>query len=543
MWGRSCVLGLLALAVSGAAWPAAQPTPASVAVAEDTFLDALDASSAIAAIDSGLWHTFDDRDRTQWQAAFERRRAELNAALEGLPAAELRSEDARALGAIRRSLGQLDTTVTPEQARYHCAEARRRDLDYAGLRAALVACFTEIGNRLPFEGGEIDRGSARQALHEIAATTRRKALFAAFAPLWSAVNDGDAPDSPYRRLITLAAAAAGPDSEVEAAARAVGVDLATVEQWLTEILAAWERTQGPGSVEPWDYSYAASQANRTLARRVPADALERLNRRFFLDLGADPVELGVRFDLESRPGKSPLAYTDFVRRGRVVDGQWRAPLARVVGYYPDGGLFSLNELVHETGHAVHISAIRNRGAYMDWPDTLFCEAFADVPSWSVYEPAWQRRYLGTSVTAPISLRALFGDVMLDVAWSLFEIRMLRAPQADPNAVWTEITSRYLHIKPHPELSWWLMRVQLVEAPGYMVNYGLGAVLTAEMRERLSDSIGPFDAGNARWYPWLGEHLLRFGSERDTRELVSELLGRPVSPQALLRQLARVAGPR
>ena len=81
-------------------------------------------------------------------------------------------------------------------------------------------------------------------------------------------------------------------------------------------------------------------------------------------------------------------------------------------------------------------------------------------------------------------------------------------------------------------------MQLVGDPGYMVNYGLGAVLTAEMRARTSEAVGPFDAGNAAWYGWLGERLLRFGSERDTRSLMQDLLGRPVSPAALLRQVRR-----
>jgi hypothetical protein len=177
---------------------------------------------------------------------------------------------------------------------------------------------------------------------------------------------------------------------------------------------------------------------------------------------------------------------------------------------------------------------------MDWPDTLFTEAFADVPSWSVHEPDWQRRYLGAEVDAAASLRALFSNVMLDVAWSLFEIRMLREPDADPNAVWTDLTSRYLHIVPHPEMPWWAMRVQLVDSPGYMVNYGLGAVLTAELRARTIESIGAFDTGNAAWYGWLSERLLQFGSDRDTRSLLTELLGRPVSPAALMQQIRRCA---
>ena len=61
---------------------------------------------------------------------------------------------------------------------------------------------------------------------------------------------------------------------------------------------------------------------------------------------------------------------------------------------------SLDELVHENGHAVHISAIQNRPAFTDWTDTIFTEAFADVPSWSVYEPRGSE-YLGTELPVAV----------------------------------------------------------------------------------------------------------------------------------------------
>jgi len=64
------------------------------------------------------------------------------------------------------------------------------------------------------------------------------------------------------------------------------------------------------------------------------------------------------------------------------------------------------------------------------------------------------------------------------------------------------------------------------------------MLTAEMRARASDVIGPFDAGNASWYPWLSERLLRYGSERDTKSLMQSLLGRAPSPDALIDQVRR-----
>jgi hypothetical protein len=129
--------------------------------------------------------------------------------------------------------------------------------------------------------------------------------------------------------------------------------------------------------------------------------------------------------------------------------------------------------------------------------------------------------------------------MLDLAWALFEIRMLHNPTADPNVVWTEITSRYLHVVPHPELSWWAVRVQLVDAPGYMVNYGLGAVITADIRHCTQELLGSFTTGNPQWYPWISEHLLRQGMEHETSVELKEFLARPVSPEALIGDIQRM----
>ncbi len=508
--------------------------------AERPFLAYLDAVGAAAYVESGAVDRYQGEDLAAWQRAAQSRRKALDAGLDSLLAASLGPQDEAAVAAMRRTLQSMAADDSTAGVRGQtCEDAGRRDLDYGAIRAALVRCYAEYGNRLPYAGGTIDRGTALQLLHVVDDPAARKAIFDSFRPLWSALNGANEPDSPYRRMIAMAAAdAAQRGSEVDAAARALGVGTADIERWLIRILDAWRESSGPQVVEPWDYRYLNSEANRVLAAQIPRESLAPANQRFYRDLGADLGGLAVVFDLAPRPDKSPLAYTDFLQRGREVSGRWQRPVARVVGTYPTGGLFSLNELVHESGHAVHVSAIHSRPAYMDWPDSLFAEAFADVASWSVYEPAWQRKYLGTSVPEASSMRALLSDVMLDVAWSLFEIRMLRDPRSDPNAVWTDITRRYLHIAPHPELPWWALRVQLAEDPGYMVNYGLGALLTAEMRAKTGEVIGPFDAGNPAWYAWLSERLLRYGSERSTQALMQSLLGRPPSPDALLDQVRR-----
>ena len=507
---------------------------------EYLYADVSDANTILATIDSGLLSTYQGKDRAAWEQIYRKKRARLGKELERLPSSGLPDGDTRAIAAMRKQMKAFTGGGALFSPTAKCKDAAHKDIAYRNLKAALVACFVEIGNRLNFEGGTINRVSALDLLHETSDPGRRKAVFLAFVPLWKAINGNNEPDSPYRRMIAGAVADAGKSgSEIENAARDVGIDSAELERWLVQILDGWRESSGDAMIEPWDFRFQAGEADRLLGTYVPRESLQPINQRYYRDLGADLEKMGTLYDLSPRPNKAALAYSEFVTHGRMVNGAWRPTVARVSAPYERGGLFVLNELVHENGHVVNITAIRNRPAFVDWPSDLFDEAFADVPAWSTYEPAWQRCYLGHEAPEQLSLRALYSVVVLDVAWSLLELRMFRAPQTDPNALWTEITSRYLHIVPHPELSWWAVRVQLADLPGYMVNYGLGAILTAEMRQHISEVLGAFDTGDSRWYGWLSEHLLRYGSERDTRTLMQDFLGRPVSPQALLQQIRRL----
>jgi len=530
---------LLASSITMAA-DATPRTGSKISSIEYLYADVSDANTILATIDSGLLTTYQGKDRAGWVQFYRDNRARLDKELQQLSPSGLSEGDTRAVAAMRKQMQAFTGGEKNGEKGAQCRNATRHDIDYSDLKSALVACFVEIGNNLSFEGGKVNRVSALDLLNETADAGRRKAIFLAFVPLWQAINGKDEPDSPYRRMIAGAAAeGAKHGSEIDNAARDVGISPQEVERWLVRILDTWRESSGDAMLEPWDLRFDASAADRLLDGYIPRQSLQPINARYYRDLGADLEKMGTLYDLAPRPDKAALAYTEFVTHGRMMNGRWRPTIARVSAPYERGGLFVLNELVHESGHVVNITAIRNRPAFVDWPSDLFAEAFADVPAWSTYEPTWQRRYLGHEAPEQLSLRALYSAVMLDVAWSLFEVRMLQAPKTDPNALWTDITSRYLHVTPHPEFSWWAVRVQLADLPGYMVNYGLGAVLTAEMREHIAKALGTFDVGDPRWYGWLSERLLRHGSERDTRSLMEGFLGHPVSPQALLEQIHRL----
>jgi hypothetical protein len=542
--GAMPLIPLAAAPADAAAGPAV--SLASEARAEALYADWLDALGAVSTIRSGLAPTVGGHGFGYWQERVAVLRAELDAALVNAIRRQLGGEDARALDLMRKNVAAAaqDASAAPDaEARCKDRDARSSGRGESALRPlqhALLACFIEIGNALQFDGKTLVRTTALQRLQELRDEKDRKRLFLAFAPLWTAVNGDDAADSPYRRMIKIAAEQARTyaRSAIGDAAAALGITPQQVEQDLLQILVAWREQDHGAAIEPWNYWYRWAPVSRELADLIPRNAVLAQSKRFYRDLGADLDRLGVLHDLDVRIGKTPYAYADHVRIGRRIGANWRPAIPRVSANYETGGLFVLNELIHEDGHAVHDAALRVRPAFYSLGDDLFLEAVADVPAWSTAEPAWQQRYLGRSAAERPALSELFSSVVMDAAWGLFELRLMQNPAADPNALWTDITSRYLNIRPHPEWSWWALRVQLVDSPGYMINYGLGAMLTADIRKQIRTCIGPFDAGNPRWYAWISAHLLRYGASIETTELLRRFLGRPVSPDALLEQLRR-----
>jgi hypothetical protein len=473
--------------------------------------------------------------------------------LAAIDSATLRKDDARALGGMRRTLArELDSLaypLRPEATRAQsppdcdydasAVAAARNGLD--SLRQRLYACYGWAQAHVVFQGDTLDRLTVLSTIGHSDDPERRRQLFLALDPVWRSMNRNNGPASPYRRLIAEEVRLRkGGESPAAEQARASGVPPDSLERWLTGLLTTWRTVNPDSSVEPWDWYYSTGRASRALSARISRHQLAELNDKIYRSLGADVKALRVQYDLAPRLGKTPVAYTTFGARPRLINGRWQPGEPWVFATYRSGGLDNLNELLHETGHAVHIAAIRTRPAYADWPDSdPFTEAVADFVALDVYEPVWQQRWLGDSVPLADGLRGRYGGIVLDVAWALFELRMLRDPGADPNLVWTALTSDYLRIRPHPELSWWAMRGQLIDAPGYMMNYAAGAILIAAIRARTREVHRPFTTGDSTWYRWMASRLYRFGLERPTRGVIEEFLGGPVSPAAIQEDMRRM----
>ncbi|MEO8208049.1 MAG: hypothetical protein ABI598_03355, partial [Chloroflexota bacterium] len=412
------------------------------------------------------------------------------------------------------------------------------------LRRATFDAWGHAMANIALDGERLDRLtiSARLAREEDPAV--RKRLFLTMETAWRTLNGDNGSTSPYRRLIAESSAQWVRDgSPVSANAGALGLDPTQVEPMLRRILHAFRALAiGPDLIEPWDYRYAVGGLSRRLDASVPVDRMLRINDDHVRSIGADPEHLRIGYDIIPRLGR-PVIPTAFTLTEGVAgkDGStWVPAVPWVFATYAEGGLGNLEELLHESGHALHYAAIRTRPAQFTWPpdQTAFVEAIADVVGWTTHEPAFLRRHLGADVTLRESVIARFGGVMLDAAWTLFEIEVHRHPDRSPNDAWAEIAERDLGIRGHAEWSWWAGRGQLIDGPGYLANYALGAVMVAAVRARLQALRGDWSGGDPGWYAFVSEHLLQFGGARTPWDLLRGLLGQPLTDEAILGEIER-----
>lgn len=515
------------------------PMPHPLAAAEAAFLDLRDAHDA----------------RTVAEAR-------------GIAAAVSQQALADALEAVERELAAVEVPDAEDDR--HALATMRRVVDDiragAGVESGprlpgsleLEAAYTAASEALVVDGERTERLAIVGRLAREPDPGRRRRLFLALEALWRSVDGDGGAGSPYRALIGASAErwrAGG--SPIDANARALGVDGPTIRAWCEATLAAWHDAvvapaggRGEPPVEPWDWWWRAGEAERRLAPVLPLERLRPISDAYHAAVGADLGAIGVEYDTDPGPHRPPVpvAYTTFASRPRRgADGSWSGARPQVMATYTAGGLGELTELVHETGHAIHIAAIRARPAFADWPDSdAFTEAVAELLALDTAEPRWQARWLAGGTPVPdvpvaVALRGRYADVVLDAAWAYLELLLHDDPERPANDAWTAITSRWLGIAPHPEWSWWAMRGQLVQEPGYMANYAIGAVLAADMRAAIRAARGDWTGGDPGWYDWVSERLFRFGLERTTADVLRGLLGRPPDAGALLGEIGRATG--
>jgi hypothetical protein len=479
--------------------------------------------------------------------------------LAGIDDAAIDPADAAALANIRASLPELDAWPDPLVGRTFAdlaagdgdpdspSSVPPEDAALAVLRRETFDAWGAAMAELDAGGERLDRLTLLTRLGRELDPAARRRLFLAMEPGWRAAagdHGASIAESPYRRLLQSSAERwRRYGSPVDLNAAALGFDPATVEAALRRVLASYRQlVLGDRVVEPWDYRYELGGLDRRLDALVPHGRLREINDRHLRSLGADPATLRIHYDVEARAGRPviPTAFTTGLEIPRRTATGWHPPSAWVFATYAEGGLGNLEELLHESGHGLHVAATRARPAFVSWPaeQAAFVEAIADVLGWTTHEPAFLKDQLGADVSVRESVIARYRTFATDAWWTLFELELHRHPDRNPNEVWAEIAERDMGVVGHAEKAWWAHRGQLIDGPGYLANYPLGAFVVAAVRARIRQVRGDWSTGDPGWYPYVADGLLRFGGSRTPGAILADFLGGPLTPDALLEDLER-----
>jgi peptidyl-dipeptidase A len=452
-------------------------------------------------------------------------------------------------GLVRRRLDLLRDLMLPHQV---STGLRERIVE---LEASVEARFSR--HRGVVRGEEVDDIAIKRILRESDDTDERREAWEASKTVGAAVADDvrelarlrneSARSLGYRDWFSLSIAVSELDENkliatLDACDRVTAQPFARWKADLDEQLTARFGCDVAG-LRPWHYADPFFQETPAEGA-VDLDPLFRdrdiveLGSRTFDGLGIDVGGTLARSDLFPRTGKCQHAFCmDIDRAGDI----------RVLANVTDNHE-SMDTLLHELGHAVY-----DLGFDLDLPwllrDThlVTTEASALLFGALAGRREWLERVLeldaGEAAALESRLRAArAAQLLLFTRWVLvmtgFERRLYRDPEADLDAAWWELVSRYQLVNPPAgrKAPDWAAKIHVAVAPVYYHTYLYGSIVASQLHDALSNDAGGLvdrpDAGRL-----LSERLFAPGLAVRWDQLVERASGSPLSVDALAREVA------
>jgi peptidyl-dipeptidase A len=515
----------------------------------------------VAAVEERLQPLTLARNTAWWDVNVEateenaKRRAETELAYsDALADRELFAEVERARGAngdpsSARSLGLVHAWMLPHQL----PDALRARI--IELEASVEARFSR--HRGVIAGREVDDNEIKQILRESDDSGERREAWEASKTVGGVVADD------VRELARLRNEAARSLGHRDWFSLSLSVDeldeaklLATLDECdraTAEPFARWKGALDARLAErfglavqdlrPWHYADPFFQ-ERPRDGAVDLDPLFKgrdivgLARRTF-----DGIELEVegildRSDLFPRPGKNQHAFCIDVDRGGDV---------RVLANVTDNQDWT-DTMLHELGHGVYDLGLDDALPWLLRDTHLVAtEAAAILFGALSGESEWLERVLevdaGEAAELEGRLRAArAAELLVFTRWVLvmtgFERVLYSDPEADLDAAWWELVSRYQLVTPPDgrKAPDWAAKIHIAVAPVYYHTYLYGSIVAAQLRDALDDAAGGIvdrpEAGRV-----LTAKLFAPGQSVRWDRLVEQASGRPLSVESLARAVA------
>ena len=264
-----------------------------------------------------------------------------------------------------------------------------------------------------------------------------------------------------------------------------------------------------------------------------------LARRTFEGIGLEVDGILERSDLYPREGKNQHAFCIDIDRGGDV-----RVLANTVSTHE-----SANTILHELGHGVYDLGFREDLPWLLRSTHLVAtEASALLSGALAGRDEWLERILGANAAEVTELGAKLeaaraAELLVFTRWVLvmntFERALYADPEADLDAIWWELVSRYQLVTPPDGRSApdWAAKIHIAVSPVYYHTYLYGSIVGLQLTAALEQAAGGIvdrpEAGAI-----LREKLFAPGESVRWDRLVEDASGAPLSVASLAREVAK-----
>lgn len=315
-----------------------------------------------------------------------------------------------------------------------------------------------------------------------------------------------------------------------------------------DVLSEIERKQSDrfgvpiSDLGPWAWSDPFCQEDpldtHELDQLVDGVDIGKTSANFYKQMGIDVQPILTRSDMHERPGKCQHAFCMNIDRAADV-----RTLNNV-----QSSIKWLETVLHELGHAIYELGFDPTLPWLlrEPPHMIPTEAMALLAGRQAYRSNALAHLIGAQKDAlrKKADHSLRRRQLIFSRWVLvmtaFESELYRKPSQDLNHLWWHLVEKYQKISPPPSRANhfdWATKYHIGLAPVYYFSYLLGEMFASAIQESLAHECGGPSLTTPKAGAFLQRKLFNPGNRMSWSELVQHVTGKPLSPDAWVKEFA------
>lgn len=293
----------------------------------------------------------------------------------------------------------------------------------------------------------------------------------------------------------------------------------------------------PEEIRPWHYRFRKEDSIfREADKYFTKENLVPIATEMYTKMGWPIDKMPITMDLFPRDNKNGHGFCFQVEAGKD---------ARILANL-DGDKYSMETLLHESGHAVYDIGLSTELPYLDRnpASSVMTEAVAmlmqSLPEREgIYAKQLDMPKELNDKLENERLTGLASFVKTYIFYSNFEKQLYENPDQDIKKLWFDLKQKYEGDNPPDELNnEWATVPHFLTHPGYLQNYLRAEVMAAQIYDAAHEQIGDLSE-TTQTAKFFQENIFKYGSSKTEDEIMKIATGKSLSAEAFCKQLEKI----